>query len=145
MQQKFRNTYRIPSARRVGWDYAENGAYFITICTAGKEHCFGDAVGRDAINRVCTCTGENRMCTEEKIKRGGVTGNKNPMFHDSVSRIIRWYKGRVTFESRKIHADFAWQSRFHDHIIRNQKSFERIQTYIQENPMKWTDDTYYLQ
>lgn len=41
MQKKFRYTYRIPSARKPGWDYAENGAYFITICTAGRVPYFG--------------------------------------------------------------------------------------------------------
>ncbi len=74
---------------------------------------------------------------------GGITGNHNPMLHDNLSKIIRWYKGRVSFESRKIHADFAWQSRFHDHIIRNEKSFHTISEYITNNPLKWTDDKFY--
>ncbi|GAB4330551.1 MAG: transposase [Calditrichia bacterium] len=39
--QKFRGKYRIPSARLAGWDYASPGAYFITICTAGRVHLFG--------------------------------------------------------------------------------------------------------
>ncbi|RMG68306.1 MAG: transposase [Calditrichaeota bacterium] len=39
--QKFRGKYRIPSARLAGWDYATPGAYFITICTAGRAHLFG--------------------------------------------------------------------------------------------------------
>lgn len=38
---------------------------------------------------------------------GGITGDKNPMLHDNLSRVIRLYKGRVTFESWKIRADFA--------------------------------------
>jgi len=38
---------------------------------------------------------------------GGITRNKNPMFHDNISRIIRWYKGRCTFELRKINLDFG--------------------------------------
>ncbi len=29
----FRNKYRIESARYPNWDYRNNGAYFITICT----------------------------------------------------------------------------------------------------------------
>ena len=40
MQEKFRNTYRIPTNRWQDWDYAA-GAYFITICTAGRERWFG--------------------------------------------------------------------------------------------------------
>ncbi len=40
--KKFRNTYRIPSARLPGWDYRNAGAYFITICTQNREHYFGE-------------------------------------------------------------------------------------------------------
>jgi hypothetical protein len=63
------------------------------------------------------------------------------MLNENISRIIRWYKGRTTFESRKIHADFAWQSRFHDHIIRDEISFENISAYIKKNPLNWNPRT----
>jgi REP element-mobilizing transposase RayT len=39
---KFQNKYRIQSARAQWWDYSNAGAYFITICTAGREHYFGE-------------------------------------------------------------------------------------------------------
>ena len=80
---------------------------------------------------------------EQPIKNGGFAGDKNPMFHENISKIIRWYKGRCSFEIRKIHADFGWQSRFHDHIIRNANSFENIQNYIQENPERWENDKFF--
>ena len=73
---------------------------------------------------------------------GGFAGTKNPMLNDNISRIIRWYKGRCSFEIRKIHADFNWQSRFHDHIIRNTQSFETIQNYIVNNPKNWGKDKF---
>jgi putative transposase len=41
---KFKNKYRIPSARLPNWDYANDGAYFITICTANRQHFFGECV-----------------------------------------------------------------------------------------------------
>lgn len=81
--------------------------------------------GRDAINRVPT---------------GGITGNKNPMLHENLSRVIRWYKGRTTFESRKIHVDFGWQPGFYDHIIRNPIAYKRIRRYIRNNPENWNCD-----
>ena len=81
--------------------------------------------------------------TPSANKTGGITGDKNPMLHENISRVIRWYKGRCTFEIRKIHADFNWQSRFHDHIIRNAESFEKIQDYIQNNPLNWKQDKFY--
>lgn len=41
-QGKFQNKYRISSIRAQWWDYGWNGAYFITICTQGREHYFGE-------------------------------------------------------------------------------------------------------
>jgi putative transposase len=40
--EKFQNKYRIPSARLRHWDYRWAGAYFITICTQNRAHCFGE-------------------------------------------------------------------------------------------------------
>lgn len=48
----------------------------------------------------------------------------------SISTVLRSYKSAVTKENHKIHADFEWQERFHDHIIRDQESFDKIQNYI---------------
>lgn len=74
---------------------------------------------------------------------GGITGIKNPMINQNISRIIRWYKGRCTFEIRKTQTDFGWQSRFHDHVIRNDTSFQNISQYIIDNPKNWNADTFY--
>ena len=42
MPDKFKNKYRIPSNRLRGWNYANNGHYFITIVTANREPLFGN-------------------------------------------------------------------------------------------------------
>ena len=42
MSERFKEKYRIPSARLQNWDYGWNGIYFITICVAGREHYFGE-------------------------------------------------------------------------------------------------------
>ena len=86
---------------------------------------------------------ETRLIASLQENVGGFSGDKNPMLHENISKIIRWYKGRCSFECRKINANFAWQSRFHDHIIRNSKSFETIQNYIFENPLNWKNDKFY--
>lgn len=41
MSEKFNNKYRIDSARLKNWDYSNRGVYFVTICTANREHYFG--------------------------------------------------------------------------------------------------------
>jgi putative transposase len=95
-------------------------------------------------SRIDNETVETRLIASVRICKGGIVGDKNPMLHENISRIIRWYKGRCSFEMRKIHADFRWHSRFHDHIIRNSKSFDTIQMYIENNPSKWGEDKFYI-
>jgi REP element-mobilizing transposase RayT len=63
--------------------------------------------------------------------------------NDSISKIIRWYKGRCKFEICKTLPEFAWQPRFHDHIIRDPAAFNRIRQYIQTNPKRWKTDKLY--
>lgn len=62
----------------------------------------------------------------------------------SLSEIMGAYKMTV---SKQIHlagyADFSWQRSFHDHIIRDQKSYERISNYIIKNPKTWYDDKFF--
>lgn len=55
----------------------------------------------------------------------------------NLSFIIRGFKIGVTENARVIHPDFQWQSRFHDHIVRNDQSFHRISNYIINNPKRW--------
>ena len=61
----------------------------------------------------------------------------------SVSTIIRSYKSAVTKHAHRLGYKFIWQSRFHDHIIRNQKSFNEITEYVKTNPQKWKNDKFY--
>jgi len=190
MSEKFMNKYRIPSSRLQTWDYGNEGAYFITICTNGRKQYFGRITGGAMIlndtgkmaerfwkeipdqfpfieldnfvimpNHVHGIliikrgTAETRLIASllhspcvshsqfqpQPNEPGGVTGNKNPMFHNNISRIIRWYKGRCSFEINKIHPGFAWQTRFYDHIIRDAADRERIRKYITDNPANWKE------
>ncbi|MCM4161619.1 hypothetical protein DHB64_17160 [Antarcticibacterium sp. W02-3] len=81
--------------------------------------------------------------TDADKPNGGITGNYNPMLHDILSKIIRWYNGRTSFETRKINPDFTWSPRFHDHIIRNDESFHRISNNIRNNPSNWKEDVFF--
>jgi REP element-mobilizing transposase RayT len=94
---------------------------------------------RDAINRVSTVSRSTVSQQTTSRPVGGCTQTNNPMLHPkSLSSIMRWYKGRCTFEIHKQHPDtsFAWQPRFYDHIIRNEKELHKIRLYIRHNPLK---------
>ncbi len=88
---------------------------------------------RDAINRVSTVnTGESLPTAP-----GGVTQHHNPMLSPhSLSRVMRWYKGRCTHDMRLLRPDFGWQPRFYDRIIRNDKELQAFRYYIQTNPAR---------
>ena len=37
----------------------------------------------------------------------------------------------------------VWQRSFHDHVIRNRHSYEKIWMYIVNNPAKWEEDCFF--
>ncbi len=62
---------------------------------------------------------------------------------NTVSSIVGSYKSAVTKYCNLLELPMGWQSRFHDHIIRNEGSFHRISQYIQNNPANWKEDKFY--
>lgn len=79
----------------------------------------------------------NQIPTEEPVFKSGIKNNPMELEHISLGRIIRWFKGRVKFESKKILPAFKWQSRFHERVIRDEKEFYFIREYIINNPLNW--------
>ncbi len=223
MPDKFRNKYRISSARLQHWDYGSNAIYFVTICTQNREHYFGE-IADGHMNLSETGKMANRFWSEIPIHfpfvqlgefvvmpnhvhgiiiidkptnsgnndfiemdgaAGGAFGDvpnggvddgaivetpnlgvstvapnhvtiNNPPVNNGktnaasakwkpgiLGSIINQYKRICTIHARKINPGFAWQPRFHDHIIRNHQSFQRISNYIINNPVNWRDDKFY--
>ncbi|MDO5570001.1 MAG: hypothetical protein Q4F97_00860 [Bacteroidales bacterium] len=62
---------------------------------------------------------------------------------NTLSAIIGSYKSAVSKHTHRLGFCFEWQSRFHDHIIRNEQSYQTISEYIINNPLKWSDDKFY--
>jgi putative transposase len=84
---------------------------------------------RDAMH--CVSTG----------KTAGKTANHFGPQSKNLGSVIRGYKSAVTTYARKNNIPFGWQSRFHDHIIRNEHEFQRIRNYILNNPRNWEMDS----
>lgn len=61
----------------------------------------------------------------------------------SVSSIIGSYKSAVSKHAHRLGFEIVWQTRFHDHIIRNNSSFQTITNYIINNPANWRDDKFF--
>ena len=191
MPEKYKNKYRIPSARLQNWDYGWNGAYFITICTHNREHYFGKIINNkmelseigilaekywyeipqhfpfvklgefvvmpnhihgiiiiDKTNNGETTVVEtqNFASLQQRQQRQQyqppLSKNKFGPQSQNLASIIRGYKIGVTKNAKKINPMWKWQSRYYDHIIRNEKSFQNISNYIINNPLNWNGDKF---
>ena len=61
-----------------------------------------------------------------------------PLKTRSLQSAMNGYKGAVTTACKRAgFADFAWQSRFYEHIIRDEPSLHRIRNYVAQNPVRW--------
>ncbi|MGE0637943.1 MAG: transposase [Bacteroidia bacterium] len=67
------------------------------------------------------------------------------MIPRSIGSIVKGFKIGVTKWVRN-HTDRidVWQRNYHDHIIRNQQSYETIADYIISNPAKWKEDKFFI-
>ena len=142
------------SPRISGYDYDTPNYYFITVCTHEKQCLFGDP---EKLN----CNGIIvKKCLEKipSISPGimlekyvvmpnhihaifVIQGEKN---QTNISTVIGQFKMSVTKEIRKGEPKKeVWQRSFHDHVIRNEADYQRIWTYIENNPQKWEEDCFY--
>ncbi len=75
--------------------------------------------------------------TRHGVSRPNINKFGNPI-PGSISVVINQYKSSVKrWCNKNGHPYFRWQSRFHDHIIRNEQSYCTISEYIINNPLKW--------
>ena len=169
MNGKFKDKYRIDSNRLQKWNYSWNGAYFITICTHSKALYFGNianvkmqlsevgilanslwhelkdhsnnvelgefVVMPNHVHGILILNGLNTVPTEQQTRFQNQGKN-------TISSIIGGYKSAVTKYAHLLGFDFAWQSRFYDQIIRNERAYQNISQYIIDNPKKWNADKF---
>lgn len=214
---KYKNKYRIQSARATWWNYGWAGAYFITICTKNRNHYFGEieqgeknkmnlsncgilanvfwheiknhaqnvelgafVVMPNHIHGILILGGNSESESESTaetghapsvlLQSGSGSGSesklelqselqsnddfesnnesqsiKSPsrMEKNTVSSIIGSYKSAVTKHANRLGIEFEWQERFHDHIIRNDVEYQRINDYIESNIDQWNEDKFF--
>jgi len=169
---KYKNKYRIETTRLPSWDYGANAPYFVTICTKNKRMFFGRIInniiklsplGKIAQkywleipkhfpfveldefiimpNHIHGIIIINKSIVETQHV-ASLHKNKFGPQSQNLASIVRGYKSGVTMYARKNNIEFDWQPRYYDHIIKNYKSWERIQQYILQNPNNWLNDEY---
>lgn len=61
----------------------------------------------------------------------------------NLGSVVRGIKSAVTKFANQNNIPFKWQSRFHDHIIRDNNDMNNIANYIINNPANWETDCFY--
>ena len=79
--------------------------------------------------------------TEYKIPKENIKSQFGKPKSGSISMIINQFKSNFKrWCNNNGYNQFKWQKRFHDHIIKNNKEYEKINKYINENPQNWNKE-----
>jgi REP element-mobilizing transposase RayT len=164
MELPKRKPNRIPH-----FDYSTPGAYFVTICTEDRSPCLGRIVGggaHDAPSARLSTYGEvvqKYIISGDRIP--GVTVDKFVIMPNHIHLILlvddtagigtsrapsptnAVIPHFVSTLKRFCHRDFGkkiFQRSYHDHVIRNEASYQKIWQYIDNNPTLWQEDCFYV-
>jgi len=75
-----------------------------------------------------------------RIRDGGRTVCAPTGNAPTISMIVKQCKEYVT----KQIGQSIWQHSFHDHIIRSRPAYEKLWTYIDQNPLLWEEDCFFV-
>ena len=83
------------------------------------------------------------QCEVRRIQCVSTTENTFSPQSKNLASIIRGIKTVTTSFALNKGLSFGWQSRFHDHIVRNIDELNKIANYIENNVTNWEDDEFY--
>jgi REP element-mobilizing transposase RayT len=123
------------SIRIKGYDYKNNGYYFVTVCTALKKPLLEkykpevDRLLHEIPRRFSGVTIDFYSISPDHLHAIFILDNANV----ALNNIVRTFKALVT---KTTGTKPFWEWNYYEHIIRNEKTLTRIRKYIQENPLK---------
>src|SRR5262249_30471076 len=144
------------SLRKRDYDYSSAAHYFVTLCTKGMKHFFGE-VANNQINTTSIGKIASRCWSEIPDHFATVTLDTFVIMPNHLhgiiilnktqsgaaccaptrlGTVIRSFKAAVSKQASMQ----IWQRNFYDHIIRNEKSLNTIRLYIDTNPILWKYD-----
>lgn len=144
------------------------GAYFLTICTVDKKNLLGKIVGGGDLDAPQVQLTEAGRVVQKYIQtangipgvridkyvvmpnhihiivfveemENGTSGSPSPT-NAKVPRLVGALKRYCHKETGKI-----FQRSYHDHIIRGEADYRKIWEYIENNPVRWIEDCFYVE
>ncbi len=160
--------------RLKGYDYGTAGYYYLTLCTDDKRCLFGTICeGAISLNELGRMAKNELLKIEQHFPSVSIdqyvimpnhlhvilvidptersrpfptnAGANEKFSNPTVSTVVGLYKAGVTRLARERHPGIAiWQKSFYDHVIRDEKGYQKICEYIADNPLKWQEDEYHV-
>ena len=153
------------------YNYSQPGAYFVTIAAFQHECLFGEIIEqRNAMERIWQDNAdecwrgvpehfpnvelgayvvmpnyvhgiiviyENKSLPSVGAQHAAPLQKPN-VKPGSLGAIVRSFKSAVT---KRIGQKNIWQRNYYEHIIRNEKEWDKIHRYIESNPIHWESDS----
>lgn len=156
---------RRQSLRLSGYDYAQSGAVFVTICTSGRQPLFGTVrsghmvhspAGAMAVDRWKAIPDRFPIAAIDAfvVMPDHVHGIliRETIPDDDEAKIttgdvVRWFKLSVhaAYRHGVMQLDWPaydrhlWHRAYYDRVIRTTGEFSQYQRYIQGNPVRWLE------
>lgn len=154
--------------RLKGFDYRIPGYCFITICQHDRHHLFsrvnngallllpaGDMIA-SSIDQISRRFPETQVDTSVIMPNHvhlllGMNLSENTATPNSVIEVLNWWKSITTTRyitgvkemNWRRFLGSLWQEGYHDRIVRDQRELEMLRYYIEQNPKRWDEDTFF--
>lgn len=159
--------------RLAGYNYSQNGSYFITICSAKRESLFGDIVGGGVLDAPSVQLSDYGSILSHRLQEmhetyphisvdkyiimpnhvhfilsvhfpePGAAARGTSRTPSPTSAIVPQFVSTLKRLANRTAGFSMFQRSYHDHIIRNDKEYQMIWQYIDTNPSKWQADCFY--
>ncbi|WP_425539565.1 transposase [Microaceticoccus formicicus] len=156
--------------RYQNYDYSTANIYFITFCTYLKKSILSQIHDFNKMEKPKIILSELGLECDKVIQRYNdefdiyiphyvimpnhihlivdLTDINNCKINYNISNIVKAIKSisrkSVSDEFLNKHGSNLWQKSFFDRIVRNDKEYFELAKYIDENPIKWNLDEYYV-
>ena len=154
------------------YDYSQNGAYFITICVKDRKKLLSKIVGTGVLDCPKIYLLDHGKIADKYINQlndfyndilvdkyvimpdhihllitisNGQSGTPVPTNRNNRNSIIANFVSTFKRFCNKEYGENIWQPRYYDHIVRNQDDYNEVWQYIDTNPIKWSEDCYYIE
>ena len=153
------------------YDYSMPDAYFVTICTTGKQHLLSTITSKGGVGEgLCALPQPALTDIGKKVEESILFINENvagctihkyvvmpnhvhilleimPVFETGGHRGPPLHKiiGQLKSYTTHQYGQKLWQRSYYDHVIRGEQDYRDVWNYIETNPLRWQEDEYHCE